>query len=103
MSPDAPGRIAYAGRTRSVGYPDVTYKRPFAEKGAGTANDAPPEIFHSSVPSRPYDRMPLVPAVTISVRRSFVQANGDTQFVTTGRSTRHSSSPVAVLNAAMND
>src|SRR4026209_1639406 len=95
--------MAYAGRSRSDGYPEVMYNSPLAANGVGPANVAMPASSHSSAPSRPYDRTPLVPAVTISVRLSFFHTNGVTQFVPVGRSTRHISSPLAVLNAAMND
>src|ERR1700730_4596985 len=79
------------------------YSRPFAAIGLGIANDDMPASSQSSLPSRSYERTRSVPAVTISVRRSFFHTNGVVQLLPSFRSARHTSAPVTVLNAAMND
>src|SRR5438874_2590261 len=62
-----------------------------------------PASSQSSVPSSEYDRIFLVPLVMISVRSGFSHTNGEAQLLASSRLIRHNSSPVAVLNAAMND
>ena len=63
-----------------------------------------PVSCHSSFPCVSYDRTPLLPVVTISVRRSFCHTNGVDQFEpSASRSVRHNSSPLFASNAATND
>ena len=52
MSPAAPGRIAYTGRSGSVGYPEVTKSSPFVAKGVGMWRLDIPASSQRSLPSR---------------------------------------------------
>src|SRR5688500_15165591 len=58
---------------------------------------------HSGDPSRAYERIALVPLMTISVRNSFFQMNGVAQFVSFGRSVRQITLPVAESSAVRVD
>src|SRR6185295_5760660 len=103
MSPDAPGRIAYAGRFGSAMYPELMYSSPNLENGVGILIDDIPENSHNSLPERSYDRTRSDPDVTISVRCSFSHTKGDVQFVPSLRSTLQTSAPVRASYAARND
>src|SRR5215510_14692657 len=95
--------MAYTGRGEPPGYPELTYTSPCRENGVGTTLTVIPRSSQSSLPSMSYERTLFIPDVTISVRSSFSQTNGDDQSSTSSRLVRHSSSPVRLLYAAMND
>ena len=65
----------------------MTYSRPPAASGLGTAKVDIPVSCQSSLPLTSYDRTPPVAAVTISVRRSFFQTSGVVQLLVSLRST----------------
>src|ERR1700730_5039571 len=103
MSPDAPGRMAYTGRGRAPGYPELMYTRPFFSNGDGMVSVVMPLSCHSSFPSRSYERTLTVPAVTISVRNAFSHTSGVDQLPRSSRLTLQASAPVRLSNATRND
>src|SRR5262245_9511254 len=94
MSPEAPGRITKTGRFESARNPELTKSSPKRAKGVGIWRLDNPDISHSALPFKSYDRNFRDPVVTISVRRSFSQTNGLDQLLPSSRSMRHSSRPI---------